>query len=60
MWRGEGYDGGNGVDDGRFCVNDEIVVMRGGKREVSEVNEIRYRRQRLIIARFREAGEDGH
>jgi hypothetical protein len=34
--------------------------MRGGKREVGEVKEIRDRRQRLIIAGAREAREDGY
>ncbi|SRR5260370_324701 len=58
-WKSEGYDRGDGVDDGRFSVNDEIVVMRG-KGESGKVKKIRNRRQRLIIARAWKAGKEGH
>lgn len=57
-WRGEGYDRWDGVNEGCFGVDDEIVVMRG-KGKAGEVNKIGNRRRRLIIARVRKVGEDG-
>jgi hypothetical protein len=38
--RGEGYGRGDGVDDGRFGIDDKIVVMRG-KGKVGEMNKVR-------------------
>jgi hypothetical protein len=43
-WRGKSYGRGDGVDDGRFGVKDEIVVTRG-KGKVGEVNKIGDRRR---------------